>query len=102
MKIVHISTKDNSGGASRAAYRLHCGLHRLGNNSSMFVAEKTIDDSKVIAFKQPKDKLSRITKILYREYLALSLKRYQKSRPLRFFCFSELISSFSFIIYRFP
>ena len=37
MKIVHISTADNSGGAARAAYRLHRGLRSAGHESRMMV-----------------------------------------------------------------
>lgn len=41
MKVVHIGTADNSGGAARAAFQLHEGLLRAGHQSSMLVGQKT-------------------------------------------------------------
>ena len=49
MKILHLSTHDISGGAARAAYRLHKGLQDIGLNSQMLVQEKSSDDKTVIA-----------------------------------------------------
>jgi len=40
MKIVHIGTADNSGGAARASFQLHEGLLRLGHESRMLVGQK--------------------------------------------------------------
>jgi glycosyltransferase involved in cell wall biosynthesis len=37
MRIVHINTADNEGGAARAAFRLHTGLLEAGHASSMLV-----------------------------------------------------------------
>ena len=44
MKILHISTSDISGGAARAAYRLHRALLSKGINSQMLVQHKASDD----------------------------------------------------------
>ncbi len=41
MKVVHIGTADNSGGAARAAFQLHTGLLANGHDSSMLVGQKT-------------------------------------------------------------
>ena len=41
MKVVHIGTADNSGGAARAAFQLHMGLLAKGHDSSMLVGQKT-------------------------------------------------------------
>ncbi len=49
MKILHLSTQDISGGAARAAYRLHKGLQNIGLNSQMLVQEKSSSDKTVIA-----------------------------------------------------
>ena len=38
MKIVHLNTHDVSGGAARAAHRLHTGLRNAGHDSRMVVA----------------------------------------------------------------
>ena len=48
MKILHLSTHDTSGGAARAAYRLHKGLQNIGLDSQMLVQEKSSSDRTVI------------------------------------------------------
>jgi hypothetical protein len=49
MKIVHVATNDVVGGASRAAYRIHSGLRKIGCDSTMFVAHRTSDDPAVVS-----------------------------------------------------
>ena len=51
MKILHLSTSDLDGGASRAAYRLHEGLKKIALDSQMLVRAKDSIDSNVIADK---------------------------------------------------
>jgi glycosyltransferase involved in cell wall biosynthesis len=46
--VLHLSTTDISGGASRAAYRLHVGLRQLGVSSRMLVRQKSSDDPDVL------------------------------------------------------
>jgi glycosyltransferase involved in cell wall biosynthesis len=46
--VLHLSTFDINGGASRAAYRLHLGLRQLGMSSRMLVRQKTSDDPDVL------------------------------------------------------
>jgi glycosyltransferase involved in cell wall biosynthesis len=48
MRIVHVSTYDINGGAARAAYRLHAGLGRIGEDSWMVVGHKTSTDERVL------------------------------------------------------
>jgi len=50
MKIVHLSTTSNEGGAGRAAYRLHKGLRKLGLDSKMVVCQARDSDEKVLTF----------------------------------------------------
>lgn len=64
MKVVHINTMHNVDGAARAAYRLHCGLRRLGHTSVMFVANRTNHDSTATAFRPPKDLPGRLRRYL--------------------------------------
>lgn len=45
-KILHISTSD-FGGAGSAAYRLHNNLRKHGENSTLLVMKKTIDDNSI-------------------------------------------------------
>jgi glycosyltransferase involved in cell wall biosynthesis len=47
MKIAHVNTYDLSGGAARAAYRLHRGLVEDGVESVMFVRDKSSADAAV-------------------------------------------------------
>lgn len=49
MKPLLVSTYDITGGASRAAYRLHKGLRVRGVDSQMLVQNKASDDTTVIA-----------------------------------------------------
>ena len=46
--VLHLSTYDITGGASRAAYRLHTGLRQLDVPSRMLVRQKTSDDPDVL------------------------------------------------------
>ena len=41
MRIAHIGTADNSGGAARASYQIHIGLLKEGHESSMVVGLQT-------------------------------------------------------------
>lgn len=49
LKILSVNTSDSSGGAARAAYRIHCGVRQLGVNSQMFVKNKQLDDETVLS-----------------------------------------------------
>jgi len=49
MKILHLNTSDITGGAARAAYRLHRALLDQGLDSQMLVQSKASDDRTVIA-----------------------------------------------------
>jgi glycosyltransferase involved in cell wall biosynthesis len=47
MKVLHLSTHDIAGGASRAAYRVHRCLLKMGVDSRMYVRSKTSKDRTV-------------------------------------------------------
>ena len=81
MKIVHVSTHDVWGGAAIAAHRLHTGLRAIGEESTMFVANRTGDGRGVLAFDPPRDFGSRLVRSWRRKSLARELSRYAKSRP---------------------
>ncbi|MDP4188162.1 MAG: glycosyltransferase family 4 protein [Bacteroidota bacterium] len=51
MKVLHLSTTDISGGAARAAYRLHKGLQEIGVESYMLVQTRISKDSSVLSTK---------------------------------------------------
>lgn len=54
MKILHLSTDDFSGGASRAAYRLHTALLQNGIDSTMRVLTHQTANDRVIAGRGPR------------------------------------------------
>lgn len=70
MRITHLSTFDCTGGAAKAAYRLHKGLLELGHESRMVVRDKASDDPTVTAFSPPLAGLIRLRRVLKRHYLS--------------------------------
>jgi len=80
MKILHLSTYDITGGAARAAYRLHNGLRTLGHDSTMLVERRASRDPAVVAFRRPMDLRSRLARRLRRERIARDLARYASTR----------------------
>jgi glycosyltransferase involved in cell wall biosynthesis len=56
MNILHVNAYDISGGAARAAHRIHKGLQGIGVGSKMLVQTKSSDDKSVI---DPGNKLKR-------------------------------------------
>ncbi|MEH2080656.1 MAG: glycosyltransferase family 4 protein [Nostoc sp.] len=82
MKILHISTHDISGGAARAAYRLHTGLQHIGLQSQMLVQEKYSNDKTVIA---PKIRLFQGIAKAKLTVESLPLKLYQQKKNTPFF-----------------
>lgn len=81
MKVVHISTWDVSGGAARAAYRLHRGLQMLGHDSSMMVANRTVQDSDVIEFAAPNSWGMRLRRLIRRHSIDHGFAPYRMRRP---------------------
>lgn len=53
MNIAHFSTDDISGGAAKAAYRLHSALRELGHSSLMVVRDKKSEDGDVYQVPPP-------------------------------------------------
>lgn len=49
IKVLSANTSDASGGAARAAYRIHGGVRKLGINSYMFVKDKRLSDETVLS-----------------------------------------------------
>jgi glycosyltransferase involved in cell wall biosynthesis len=82
MKILHISTHDISGGAARAAHRLHTGLQDIGLESQMLVQEKHGDDKTVIA---PKIRLFQGIAKAKLTFESLPLKLYRQKKKTPFF-----------------
>ena len=81
LRVVHLSTSDSSGGAARAAFRLHRGLRGIGVDSSMLVEERTSDDPHVTRFRPPADLLSRLRRRMRRSAIAKDAARYPNRPP---------------------
>jgi glycosyltransferase involved in cell wall biosynthesis len=60
IKVRHLNTHDNTGGAGRAAYRLHRALVELGVDSGMRVLHRSSSDDRVTAGAPPPSWLERI------------------------------------------
>ncbi len=52
IKILSVNTSDVSGGAARAAYRIHTAVDQLGVDSRMLVKNKLLADDKVLSVSQ--------------------------------------------------
>lgn len=89
MKVVHISTYDCVGGASRSAYRLHDGLRRSGQESRMFVAKRSSLDPWVIRYDPPRDLRSRVLRTLRRLNIVLASRLYHLQAPAGLSFFSD-------------
>lgn len=81
MRIVHLSTNDQRGGAARAAYRLHRGLLRLGLDSRMLVLNRDSDDPNVAAVKRPRALPARLRQGLRAHQIRRSFAPYKLTRP---------------------
>jgi glycosyltransferase involved in cell wall biosynthesis len=81
MRIVHISTADGGGGGERGAYRLHCGLRHLNQDSSMLVASRRTDDRHVTGIVRSRRVTDRLRRFALRHILHRSAARYAFSRP---------------------
>src|SRR6266478_1260085 len=89
VKILHISTADNGGGASRSAYRLHDGLRRSGEASRMYVLDKYTSDPQVRQFHSSRGRIEWIARNTRRLRLNLAHRRYAKTSPAERTFFSE-------------
>jgi glycosyltransferase involved in cell wall biosynthesis len=98
MKILHISSSDISGGAARAAYRLHAGLIREGVDSKMFVREKRSSDENVIRYKYPEG-TDKVRYRLQRNRIQNEHKPYLATRPKGLETFSDDRTALKFGFY---
>ena len=86
MKIAHISYEDGSGGAGRAAYRLHRALIDYGIESLMYVVKKTTNDPNVYVLNNSYEKkIARLHKDLAKNVIKLSTKNKGRPKSLGYF-----------------
>jgi len=82
MRIIHVSTTDIAGGAARAAYRLHLGLRDLGQESGMYVTQRSSSDTDVTRFIPPTEWKKRLLPRMRGLSIYLDYARYNRSRPM--------------------
>jgi glycosyltransferase involved in cell wall biosynthesis len=95
VRVLHLSTEDISGGAARAAARLHAGLLRLGHDSKMLVAQRSSDDETVLSMARELSVYKSLARAADRLRMSRELAPYRKSRPAGLDRFSEERSSFA-------
>jgi len=81
MNVLHINTSDVTGGAAKAAFRLHNGLRELGIESSLFVQDKRTDHVTVIG---PETKFSRFWSLVRPTVDRVPSAFYSKKSPFHF------------------
>jgi glycosyltransferase involved in cell wall biosynthesis len=69
MKVLHLATHDNFGGAARASYRQHLALRKAGIDSHMLVRHKHTDNPYVQVFTGSRDLPSRMERTLRRAWI---------------------------------
>lgn len=77
MKILHLSTDDFSGGASRAAYRLHTALLQCGYDSRMRVLQHQTANDKVISGKGQRTVFDKVKGKLHRKWREYSERNWK-------------------------
>ncbi|MDW8403383.1 glycosyltransferase family 4 protein [Chloroflexus sp.] len=89
MRVVHLSTNDISGGAARAAYRLHRTLLAMGCQSTMVVANRRSADPTVQALKPPANPIVRWWQRWRGWQIRRAMQPYRKTRPAGLEPFSD-------------
>jgi glycosyltransferase involved in cell wall biosynthesis len=82
MKVLQLSTDDFSGGASRAAYRLHTALLQCGVDSRMRVLVHQTANDKVLAGKGPRSFSQKFKAKLQQKWRSLSRRNFVSSNPI--------------------
>jgi glycosyltransferase involved in cell wall biosynthesis len=89
MRVIHLSTSDSSGGAARAAQRLHCGLRRLGHDSTMLVLKRASLDPDVVALKPLGGIVHRMRRRHLKRRIHRDFELYAATRPAGLEAFSD-------------
>lgn len=82
MKVWQISRDDNTGGASRAAYRLHVALTLAGLESRMRVLNRETPNDLVIAGRAPRRFSQRVLSRVERHLRDRALKKFRTDNPI--------------------
>ena len=79
MKVLHLATHDNLGGAARAAYRQHLALRQHGIDSRMLVRHKHSNDADVTVYFGDRSFFCRASRVLRRTWIAYQEKRSRRA-----------------------
>src|SRR5882724_6758257 len=79
MKVLHLATHDNFGGAARAAYRQHLALRDHGVDSRMLVRHKHSNDANVAVYSGDSSFSCRASRVLRRTWIDYQEKRSRTS-----------------------
>lgn len=82
MKILHISTDDFSGGASKAAYRLHTALLDNGIDSNMRVLAHQTANEKIVAGKGPRTFIEKVRGRILKKINEISKNRFKTDNQI--------------------
>jgi glycosyltransferase involved in cell wall biosynthesis len=82
LKVWQVSTEDNSGGASRAAYRLHQALLQLQVDSMMRVLTHQTANSKVIAGRSARTLRQKVSARLEQKVWDFSTRNWHTDNPI--------------------
>lgn len=90
MRIVHLNPTDSTGGAARAVHRLHSGLRAIGEDSTLYVLVRLLDEPHVVDFKVTDQRpLAKLRRRLRKWRVARDFARYRRSRPPGMWLFSD-------------
>jgi glycosyltransferase involved in cell wall biosynthesis len=78
MRILHLATDDTTGGAARAAYRVHTALRKYGVDSEMLVRHKHSNDTSVVQFTGNSGAGYRAARVLRRAWIGHKEKQSRK------------------------
>lgn len=80
MKVLHVSN-DDSFGAGRAAFRLHCVLRDAGVRSRMLVSNKSVSDGDVEKASKKKGRIKTAIERALGRSIQKNLEKYSSTRP---------------------
>ncbi len=80
IRVTQVSHDDITGGAARAAKRLHDGLRRIGHESTMYVARKRGVDPSVLSFQPGSEPMARVARKLRRRRIERDYRPYRATR----------------------
>lgn len=82
MKVLHLSTDDNSGGASRSAYRLHQALSEQSVESSMRVLRHDTANARVLSGRTPRTLQKKIVDRIKKQIWEFSIRNWHTENPI--------------------